>query len=61
MLPEGNPEKQIDESKKFRESMKKDKFISQETQGNYDYGTTTDQTTVIDNTTLEKAEGKGRE
>lgn len=61
MLPEGNPEKQIDESKKFRESMKKDKFISQETQENYDYGATIDKTTAIDNTTLEKVEGKGRE
>ena len=61
MLPEGNPENQIDESKKYRESMKKDKFISQETQRNYDYGTTTDKTTVINNTTLEKAEGKDRE
>lgn len=60
MLPEGNSEVQIDESKRFRESMRRENFISQDTQNNYGYEarTKTDRTKTLNNSELKKDEGR---
>ena len=60
MLPEGNSEVQIDESKRFRESMRREDFISQDTQNNYGYEarTKTDRTKTLNNSELKKDEGR---